>query len=196
MRVGSLSLSPSMRVSLLSPSQCPACRFLSNPLFGLSLWELDLLGSRLVSSNLAVSARVLRSLTDLLAQVPHMPVSEEIAQIMRRTIEARQDTLDRLAAGDWPGAGRASQEALHCAHRAFFHPDMLPALYFPDEHLYAVYLPLFLPITVPIIAAIAKILANSTEKERKRKQDKAREEQMSANSEHAAADAIEQKKAS
>lgn len=31
---------------------------------------------------------------------------------------------------------------------------MLPQLYFPDEHKYAIYVPMFLPILVPILTGL------------------------------------------
>ncbi|WFD04010.1 hypothetical protein MOBT1_002707 [Malassezia obtusa] len=39
------------------------------------------------------------------------------------------------------------------ASRAFFDPSMLAMLYFPDEHKYAVYTPLFGPLFVPLFVA-------------------------------------------
>ena len=40
------------------------------------------------------------------------------------------------------------------SERLFFDPNMLPQLYFPDEHKYAIYVPMFLPILVPILTGI------------------------------------------
>ncbi|WFD36751.1 GPI transamidase component [Malassezia cuniculi] len=47
-----------------------------------------------------------------------------------------------------------ASDAQTYASRAFFHPSMLAMLYFPDEHKYAVYTPLFGPLTVPLIATV------------------------------------------
>jgi phosphatidylinositol glycan class S len=62
------------------------------------------------------------------------------------------------------------QELLKLAHsselissRAFFNPNMLGQLYFPDEHKYAVYTPLFGPLAVPLLVAGLRLL-----KERRR----------------------------
>jgi phosphatidylinositol glycan class S len=44
--------------------------------------------------------------------------------------------------------------------RAFFHPGMLALLYFPAEHKYAVYTPLFASAIIPLVAAaIREVLA-------------------------------------
>lgn len=162
-----------------APSQCPSCVFLPDVFRGVSAWELDLLSSRLIQLNLAESLSVLRRLYELIASVPHMPVSEEIAQIVADSIRARDTCIAHLAARRWSDAGRASHAAAQLAHRAFFHPDMLPALYFPDEHLYAVYLPLFLPITLPMIAALMKAINRTEEKQRSAKKKAMRAQQQS-----------------
>ncbi|CAD6910961.1 unnamed protein product [Tilletia controversa] len=44
------------------------------------------------------------------------------------------------------------------ASRAFFHPSMLGLLYFPEEHKYAVYTPLFGPVAVPLLVALVREL--------------------------------------
>lgn len=53
-----------------------------------------------------------------------------------------------------------SADALSLASRAFFNPDMLALLYFPAEHKYAVYTPLFASAIIPLaIAALREIAA-------------------------------------
>ena len=49
-----------------------------------------------------------------------------------------------------------ARDALHEAEQAFFDPSMVSLLYFPPEHQYAVYMPLFTPIAVPLVAALIK----------------------------------------
>lgn len=51
-----------------------------------------------------------------------------------------------------------SSQAATFASRAFFNPDMLAMLYFPAEHTFAVYTPLFLPVAVPLLAMTLKEL--------------------------------------
>ena len=51
-----------------------------------------------------------------------------------------------------------SAEALSLASRAFFSPGMLALLYFPAEHKYAVYTPLFASTIIPLtITALREI---------------------------------------
>ncbi len=49
-------------------------------------------------------------------------------------------------------------QAYELSNRAFFNPDMLGLLYFPDEHKYAVYTPLFAPLLVPLLVTTVKLI--------------------------------------
>lgn len=49
-----------------------------------------------------------------------------------------------------------AKDASSLASRAFFNPGMLGLLYFPAEHKYAVYIPLFASVSVPFIMAVVR----------------------------------------
>jgi len=66
-----------------------------------------------------------------------------------------------------------SKNALIASEEAFFDPTMVSMLYFPDEHKYAVYMPLFLPISVPL----ALVLKEEFKKRKKNKKDSKGEEE-------------------
>ena len=53
---------------------------------------------------------------------------------------------------------RHSALALALASRAFFNPGMLALLYFPAEHKYAVYTPLFASAVIPLFVAALREL--------------------------------------
>lgn len=53
---------------------------------------------------------------------------------------------------------------------------MLSLLYFPDEHKYAVYTPLFGPVAVPLLAALVKEWKEWKERKRKAKLEKEKQE--------------------
>jgi hypothetical protein len=44
--------------------------------------------------------------------------------------------------------------ALESAEKAFFDDKMVSMLYFPDEHKYAIYTPLFGPLALPLLMAL------------------------------------------
>ena len=48
--------------------------------------------------------------------------------------------------------------ALEYAEKAFFDDKMVSMLYFPDEHKYAIYTPLFGPLALPLLMALLKEL--------------------------------------
>jgi hypothetical protein len=48
--------------------------------------------------------------------------------------------------------------ALEYAEKAFFDDKMFSMLYFPDEHKYAIYTPLFGPLALPLVMALLKEL--------------------------------------
>jgi phosphatidylinositol glycan class S len=62
----------------------------------------------------------------------------------------------RTAAASPAIALQLSSKALSMASRAFFNPGMLALLYFPAEHKYAVYTPLFASISVPLVVALIR----------------------------------------
>lgn len=59
-----------------------------------------------------------------------------------------QDHQFRTAYGE-------AKQAHDKAETAFFDPDMLALLYFPEEHKWAVYLPLFLPLWFPLFGNLS-----------------------------------------
>lgn len=59
--------------------------------------------------------------------------------------------------------------ARRLASRAVFNPSMLSLLYFPDEHKYAIYTPLFGPIFVPLVLTLVKELKVVLERRKRSK---------------------------
>lgn len=59
------------------------------------------------------------------------------------------------------------------ASRAYFDSSMMGLLYFPDEHKYAVYTPLFGPVAVPLLLSLLKEFKLWREEKRKRKKARA-----------------------
>ncbi|WWD21249.1 hypothetical protein CI109_105733 [Kwoniella shandongensis] len=66
-----------------------------------------------------------------------------------------------------------TRDAVNLANQAFFDHSMMGLLYFPDEHKFAVYTPLFAPIAVPIILGLIKeLLAERKRRAAKRQPSK------------------------
>lgn len=66
------------------------------------------------------------------------------------------------------GALSHAASALSLASKAYYDPTMLALLYFPDEHKYAIYTPLFGPVAVPMVVALLKEWKEWKERRRKK----------------------------
>lgn len=62
----------------------------------------------------------------------------------------------------------ASARAFVHSSSAFFNPTMVAMLYFPMEHKYAVYTPLFAPVAVPVVVALLREVKERLSKRRQR----------------------------
>lgn len=56
------------------------------------------------------------------------------------------------------GSFTSAQSAFSHAYRLHYHPDRLGPPYFPDEHKFAVYLPVYLPLLLPLLVGTLKCL--------------------------------------
>jgi phosphatidylinositol glycan class S len=59
--------------------------------------------------------------------------------------------------------------AQHVSNLAYFDPTLLPLLYFPQEHKYAVYTPLFGPVSVPLVMGLVREFKEWRDRRRKRR---------------------------
>jgi phosphatidylinositol glycan class S len=59
-----------------------------------------------------------------------------------------------LKAKDYEKAYEAAKISKRTAEEAFFSPDMLSTLYFPDEHKYAIYALPFIPVFFQLLSAV------------------------------------------
>ncbi|EPS98289.1 hypothetical protein FOMPIDRAFT_1126904 [Fomitopsis schrenkii] len=139
--------------ALLGVPELPAHVQARSP--GVSDWQLDALIRRRAAENTAGAQETLQSILRLVAQIGDMPVGEDV----------RGDVEDALAALDktYSSAPSSAVEALTfaskaqvVASRAFFNPGMLALLYFPAEHKWAVYAPLFASVSAPLLASVIR----------------------------------------
>ncbi|EGG17938.1 phosphatidylinositol glycan [Cavenderia fasciculata] len=116
--------------------------------------QLNKLILRSLADNVNVTIDTLTSLSSLLDSLPNMLVLDNIKEKVDLAIERINATHTAFAKGDFYAALAASKVAFNAAEEAFFDENMLSQLYFPDEHKYAVYTPLFVPVCFPIIAGV------------------------------------------
>jgi phosphatidylinositol glycan class S len=51
-------------------------------------------------------------------------------------------------------ASHYASQAITFAEKAFFDKTMVSLLYFPLEHIYAMYMPFFVPVAIPLFSAV------------------------------------------
>ncbi|WFD28686.1 GPI transamidase component [Malassezia nana] len=100
----------------------------------------------------------LASIDRLVRKISNLGVNAKV----RDTFTAALDKLDACkeslqgAESSVPTAMKHASEAYRLASQAFYDPSMLAMLYFPEEHKYAVYFPLFGPLFLPLAMAIVR----------------------------------------
>ncbi|KAF8137502.1 phosphatidylinositol-glycan biosynthesis class S protein-domain-containing protein [Boletus edulis] len=121
----------------------------------LSDWQLDAVLRHRTSENVLNSQQTLDSIVKLVDQIESMPVDQTVRGDVQNALSALEEAY-RSAVEPPAVPLRWSSEALSLASHAFFNPGMLAMLYFPAEHKYAVYTPLFASISVPLIVALGR----------------------------------------
>ncbi|KAI9228015.1 MAG: phosphatidylinositol-glycan biosynthesis class S protein-domain-containing protein [Piptocephalis tieghemiana] len=123
---------------------------------GITGWEEDrMLRMRMVET-LKKAAGTLASLSRSVQSLEHMPVQDAILHRVEEALTLMHQACDASEQGEVAEAFQASSKAFILSEEAFFDKDMVAMLYFPDEHKYAVYMPLFIPIAVPLLLALVQ----------------------------------------
>ncbi|KAJ3297137.1 hypothetical protein HK104_000793 [Borealophlyctis nickersoniae] len=128
------------------------------PHVGLTKWELDRLTRERAVQNLVDAVTTLNSLATLIFDLENMVVLDHIQTEVLAALDAVDKGYKALEDSSFEEAARYARLAITSAESAFFDPTMVSMLYFPDEHKYAVYMPLFVPVAVPLLIASIKEL--------------------------------------
>ncbi|KAJ6576756.1 phosphatidylinositol-glycan biosynthesis class S protein-domain-containing protein [Mycena sp. CBHHK59/15] len=115
-------------------------------------WQLDALLRRRALENAKGALDTLKSIVKLVDQIENMPVGQYVKGDVQDSLTAL-DQMYTSAPSSLNQTLYQSANALTLASRAFFNPGMLALLYFPAEHQYAVYTPLFASAAIPLMAA-------------------------------------------
>ncbi|KAJ1917547.1 GPI transamidase component [Tieghemiomyces parasiticus] len=122
----------------------------------LTTWEFQLLVAKRSTENVAEAATTLQSLLNLVDSIPNMVVLDRIESKVTRALDHLRRFEEELDGRRYVTAYAHAAEALSQAESAFFDPTMLALLYFPDNHKFGVYMPLFVPAFLPVLMAILK----------------------------------------
>ncbi|CAL1699248.1 unnamed protein product [Somion occarium] len=144
-------------LALLGVPELPPADIKSDHPESFSDWQLDALIRQRTGENVKDSQETLESIVKLVNQIQNMPVGKDV----KGDVQSALDALERAFEVGSSSAARALQysaEALKLSSRAFFNPNNLGLLYFPAEHKYAVYTPLFASVAAPLVAAVIREL--------------------------------------
>ncbi|KAH0580841.1 hypothetical protein H2248_011999 [Termitomyces sp. 'cryptogamus'] len=124
----------------------------------LTQWQLDALLRYRTLGNFLGSQDTLRSIVSLVDQIENMPVGQDVRGDVQGALSALEETF-KVSKESLIDTFRFSARALTLSSRAFFNPGMLAMLYFPAEHKYAVYTPLFASTVIPVLVAALREIA-------------------------------------
>ena len=155
---------------LIGVSELPPEVRSAEPSLPLTDFQLDTLYRQRAFENAGSSKETLQSIVKLVDQIPNMPVGQDVRDDVLEALSALEVVCPtslklflskkfKLYVGVWNIPALAlqhSRRALTLASRAFFNPGMLALLYFPAEHKYAVYTPLFAPVAVPLMVTLLR----------------------------------------
>nr|XP_006825320.1 PREDICTED: GPI transamidase component PIG-S-like [Saccoglossus kowalevskii] len=139
---------------------------------GITHWELDFLLRTRTLENVATATLTLSSLSQLLGQIRNMVIRDDIAEQVYIAVESIQSTHSYLKDGNMYRAFHSSKRAIQASETAFFDPSLLELLYFPEDQKFAIYIPLFLPMSIPVLMSTVKALKWIKSKRRQNKRAK------------------------
>ncbi|KAG5437555.1 hypothetical protein PCANB_000983 [Pneumocystis canis] len=142
-------------LSLLGAPSLPSYINLE-PLPTLNAWRLDGLYRQRIIENIASASATLGSLARLVWRIQNMAIPDQVQQDVLKTIKYLEKTCQHLNDFQFFHALKDSSLAVDSAEKAFFNPSMVSTLYFPDEHKYGIYLPLFGPLFFPMITSFVR----------------------------------------
>ncbi|ORY92751.1 phosphatidylinositol-glycan biosynthesis class S protein-domain-containing protein [Leucosporidium creatinivorum] len=131
-------------------------------------WQVDAMVRTRLAEATKESVDTLHAIVKLVDDIPNMRVGKEV----QRGVYSALRELDQARAILPTSPSRAlshAASALSLASKAYYDPTMLALLYFPDEHKYAIYTPLFGPVAVPMVVALMKEWKEWKERRRRKK---------------------------
>ena len=155
---------------LLGLSQSLPSGLLSKDIF-FSGWELDSLQRTVCQKQLLRSLSSLESVEKLLGKVGNIVIKKEVSDKMHLAVDLNHEALNHLSEGRLQEAFAASSRAYFLSEKAFFDPSLLALLYFPDDQKYAVYFPLFLPVSLPLGVSVYYIVKYIWNSRRRKSED-------------------------
>ncbi len=118
---------------------------------GANAMEWDRLMRKRTVECLVESRRTLKSLSNLILKLENMVVLETIREQIEQALTHYHKSMTLLSQNELDESWNHAKKSFTISQSAFFDPSIVSLLYFPDEHKFAVYMPLFVPLLIPII---------------------------------------------
>lgn len=131
------------------------CEVLSHSV--LSKWELDFLLRKNIQDHLSVAASSLSSLSHLLHSIGNIVIRDDVGEKIYKAVSDSHKSLYLISEGNLEAGFLHAKSAFISSEEAFFDPSLLALLYFPEDQKYAIYIPLFLPISIPVITSLTRL---------------------------------------
>ena len=123
------------------------------------LWEKDFLCRLKLEENLVTSRVTLQSLAHLLAKISNIVITQDVAEDVQDAVNSYDTAVHCLESGMFPeSCFESSKHSFVMAEKVFFENSLLALLYFPEDQKYAIYIPLFLPISFSFVGCMFPVL--------------------------------------
>ena len=148
-----LGLQPEQKVKF------PNVQYLPRTENVITLWEKDFISRLKLEENLVTTRVTLQSLAHLLSKISNIVITQEVAEDVQSAVKSYDDAVICLGKGEPPQTCfESSKDSFVTAERVFFENSLLALLYFPEDQKYAIYIPLFLPISFSFVGCILPVL--------------------------------------
>ncbi|XP_063715014.1 GPI transamidase component PIG-S-like isoform X3 [Symsagittifera roscoffensis] len=134
-------------------------RQFQNKKLSISNLDLENFYRRVSLNNLATSLSTMESLISLCDHVRNMVIRDEIKDNVEKAVSLIDEAHNVLATGGkLSEALEKSSIATELAEKAFSDPTILAMLYFPEDQKYAIYVPMFVPMSLPLWTSMGIVL--------------------------------------
>ncbi|XP_054714538.1 GPI transamidase component PIG-S-like [Uloborus diversus] len=120
-------------------------------------WEIDFLLRKNTQEHLTAAALSLSSLSKLLQTIGNIVIKDEVGEKIYFALASSKDSFNYLSEGFLKEGFLKAKTAFISSDEAFFDPSLLALLYFPEDQKYAIYIPLFLPISIPVASSVFRL---------------------------------------
>ncbi|ORZ27555.1 phosphatidylinositol-glycan biosynthesis class S protein [Catenaria anguillulae PL171] len=132
--------------------------FPSNSATSITATEITMHHLSQYAVHISEASATLQALIRLTDSQDNLPISRKIAALVKSSLATVQVALDPTADTAMSVLDRFQKawDARREAELAFFDSEMVGLAYFPSEHTYAVYMPLFVPVFVTVLVVVVK----------------------------------------